>query len=119
MKFFLDENFPKKAKEILEETKNEVFDIRGTDLEGSKDTTIFEKAQEHKAIFLSTDRDFYHTIPSTYKNHNGIIVIALSQPNTKNILQKLNIALNYIKNVTIKSPVILLTDSKMYLHHNE
>ena len=34
MEFFLDENFPKKATDILEENGHRAFDIRGTELEG-------------------------------------------------------------------------------------
>ncbi len=62
MKFFLDENFPRKATCMLESHGFEVFDIRGTEIEGADDTTLFEKAQQHEAIFLTTDKDFYHTI---------------------------------------------------------
>lgn len=117
MKFFLDENFPKKAIEIIKEAGHEAVDIRGTEHEGCDDRFIFESAQENKAIFLTTDRDFYHTIPALYPSHYGIIVIALSQPNAVSILVKLRIAINYIRNVEIKSRVLLFTDSKMYLFY--
>jgi hypothetical protein len=37
VKFFLDENFPRKAARILKYQGFDVFDIRGTDLEGADD----------------------------------------------------------------------------------
>lgn len=44
MKFFLDENFPKAAVGMLEGMGHEVFDLRGTDREGSQDGDIFAEA---------------------------------------------------------------------------
>ncbi len=89
MNFFLDENFPKKATIYLEEEGYKVFDIRGTDKEGANDFEIFKIAQINQSIFLTTDKDFYHTINFHYNKHCGIIVIALSQPNSNQIIEKL------------------------------
>jgi predicted nuclease of predicted toxin-antitoxin system len=44
MKFFLDENFPKAAVGMLEGMGHEVFDLRGTEREGSQDGDIFAEA---------------------------------------------------------------------------
>lgn len=119
MNFFLDENFPKTAVSTLERKGHKVFDIRGTKHEGCSDFTIFDFAQKNKAIFLTTDKDFYHTIQFIRRNHFGIIVIALSQPNLKGILSKLNYALNYVENVEIKSRCLLLKDNQAYLNQNK
>lgn len=78
MKFFLDENFPLKAKEILEAKKHSIFDIRGTGKEGISDEKIFQISKKKKAVFLTTDKDFFHTIHFMHKPHYGVIVIALS-----------------------------------------
>ena len=115
MKFFLDENFPKKAAPILEAEGFKVFDIRGTDIEGADDEVLFEKAQAREAVFLTTDKDFFHTIQFLYEKHNGIIVIALSQPDAISILDKLKLALDIIKDHDIYSRCILLTDKKVYI----
>ena len=63
MKFFFDENFPRAAAGLLDARGHEWADIRGTDQEGSDDTTIFRMAQQQGAVFLTTDRDFFHTVP--------------------------------------------------------
>ncbi len=83
MNFFLDENFPKPVTQILISKGHQVFDMRSTEFEGSGDTKIFELAQEKGAIFLTTDKDFFHTIPFLYEKHRGIIVISLRQPIVK------------------------------------
>ena len=81
MTFFLDENFPKSAIPLLEESGHSVVDIRSTIHEGADDSFIFKLAQKHNAIFLTTDKDFFHTIPQFYKKHAGVVVITLRQPN--------------------------------------
>jgi len=42
MRLFLDENFPKIARDILESEGHKVFDIRGTNNEGLADSQLFE-----------------------------------------------------------------------------
>jgi len=119
MKFFLDENFPRKIIDLINKTENNIhkfYDNRGTAFEGCDDKTIFDKAQKKKAIFLTTDKDFFHTIPFLYKSHYGIIVIALSQPNANKIMDKFKYAFTFIKNQSFKSKTLLLTDKKVYLY---
>lgn len=116
MRFFLDENFPRKAARVLEAKGFVVFDIRGTGLEGADDKILFEKAQQHEAIFLTTDKDFYHTVPFFYESHQGVIVIALSQPDSRGILEKLELALDLIKRTPLYSKCLLIKDRKIYIH---
>ena len=71
MKFFLDENFPKNAVKYLKERNHKVIDLRGTEQEGLDDNSIFELAQKESAIFLTTDLDFFHTIPYKFVKHHG------------------------------------------------
>ncbi len=114
MRFFLDENFPKKAVEILEAAGHEVFDIRGSVHEGADDRSIFDLAQKHGAVFLTTDKDFYHTVPRLYRAHHGIIIIALSQPNGTAILNRFKSALGLLDNLQIESNALLLTETRLY-----
>ncbi len=118
MRFFLDENFPRKAAQIISELGHHVFDIRGTIDEGCEDKYIFEKAQEYQAVFLTTDKDFYHTFPFLYDSHSGIIVINLRQPNGPAILNKLSWALNFLAKNKISDCCLMLTDTKVYYIQN-
>jgi len=61
MRFFLDENFPKSAANMLRQIGHEVHDLRGSGREGLADSQIFDEAQLNESIFLTTDRDFFHT----------------------------------------------------------
>ena len=111
MKFLVDENIPKASSLLLREFKHEVIDVRGTDEEGLSDSDIFQLAQNLNAIFITSDKDFFHTIPFLFQSHHGIIVIALNQPNRINITQKLKWVLDNIDLDTIKNKVILLRDN--------
>ncbi|HNR30992.1 MAG TPA: DUF5615 family PIN-like protein [Candidatus Hydrogenedentes bacterium] len=110
MKFFLDENFPKAAHEFLMSRRHEVIDIRGTPKEGSDDATLFEVAQAAGAVFLTTDRDFFHTVPHLYDCHCGVVVVALRQPGRKNILDKLDWFLRHYAGITLENKVFQLRD---------
>ncbi len=80
MNFRLDENFPKSAVIFLHDTGHSA--ARSIDFigQGAEDVAVFELAQHRKAILLTTDRDFFHTIPYLFPEHNGVVVVALKQP---------------------------------------
>jgi len=115
MTFLLDENFPKRAIPILEAAGHSCLDIRGTDDEGSDDATLFQLAQDHHAILLTTDKDFFHTVPMRIASHCGVIVIALRQPNGAAILAELDKALAYLERHPLDNRILLLTDRRSYL----
>lgn len=110
MNFLLDENFPKSAERLLISLGHRVIDIRGTELQGINDFHLFEIAQQQKAVLLTTDRDFYHTIPLTYAKHSGVIVIALKQPNRAAILSRLKWVISHSLMDNIQDTIILIRD---------
>ena len=112
MTFFLDENIPSNATKYLLNSGHVVSDIRGSEMEGTSDQEIFTLSKKKNAIFLTTDKDFYHTIHLAEKPHHGIIVIALRQPNAKAILEKLSWVLDNRTRFRFENECILLTDSK-------
>ncbi len=111
MKFFLDENFPKSAERYLVLKGHTVFDIRGSSKEGIDDLQIFRLAQEKRATFLTTDRDFFHTIPHLFPEHYGIVIIALRQPNRNAIFSRLSWFIEHYKRETIFGKAYLLRES--------
>lgn len=110
MTFFLDENFPKSALELLSANGHGVLDIRGTSREGARDSEIFAMAQAEGAVLLTTDRDFFHTIPHLFPDHCGIVVIALRQPNRQAILGRLAWFLQHFAGQSLRGRALLLRD---------
>ena len=116
MNFFLDENFPKTAEALLAAHGHVTLDIRGTEHEGAEDPDIFGMAQDKQAVFLTTDRDFFHTVPHVWPNHNGIVVIALRQPNRRAILERLSWFLNRFGTQSLSGKAFLLRDRTYALY---
>ena len=115
MNFFLDENFPKIAVNYLKDSGHNVIDIRSTDNEGLDDYSIFKLCQSYSAIFLTTNRDFFHTIPFLFPKHYGVIVIALSQPNRSTIFEKLKWVVEESNINNFSNKIILLRDESYSL----
>ena len=110
MKFLLDENFPKAAIDFLEIRGHEALDFRGSADQVMKDDAVFTMAQSDQAVLLTTDRDFFHTIPHLFGRHFGVIVIALRQPNRAAILARLEWILTYIDESLYSNRVFQLRD---------
>ena len=90
MKFLLDENFPFSAVAFLRGRGHEVSTLADTCGRGAPDEDVFASAQALGAVLLTSDRDFYHTIPHLHPRHCGIVVMALRQPGRDAILSRLD-----------------------------
>ena len=89
MRILLDENFPKSASDVIVAAGHEVVPFEDVCDFGTDDETVFGRAQELGAVILTSDRDFYHTVPLLHPEHYGIVVVALRQPSRNGILERL------------------------------
>lgn len=89
MNVLLDENFPASAVSIVEAAGHTAISFAELCDFGEDDETVFEAAQSSNALILTSDRDFYHTMPLRHPQHAGIVVIALRQPSRAAILARL------------------------------
>ena len=110
MRFFLDENFPKAAISLLERAGHQCFDPRGTPLEGVEDDVLLEEASRTRSVFLTTDRDFYHTLQHRFSDHAGIVVIALKKPNRQALIDRLTWLLKNIDETELPGRAFQLRD---------
>lgn len=118
MHFFFDENFPLAVKHILEDQNHLVSHALDYFPNGTSDEILFHYAQKKKAVFLTTDKDFFHTIPFLSKNRTAaVIVIALKQPNRKNIVSRLKSFLHEINLELKPGNVYLITDTKIIVRN--
>ena len=119
MKILLDENFPKAARNFLESMGHEVLDIRGTPLEGSTDAVLFDFAQAENATILSTDKDFFHTLPLFHPEHCGIIVVSLRQPSGRALLKALESNWPLLASEDIRGKTFLIMDRRVLVRRGE
>ena len=109
MIFLFDENFPQAARQTLEVAGHKVFDLRTIEARGVPDTVVCTCAQKLRAVLLKTDKDFFHTVPFLYPEHQGVVVFSLRQPNRNAILARLSWFIGHMPAV-MKNKVYLLRD---------
>ena len=81
------------------------------------DDKLFAHAQEQNAIFVTTDKDFFHTIPLSFARHHGAIVITLRKPNRTDLLRRLTDALILLVQRDLHDTVWLVTDTRIRSRH--
>lgn len=114
MRFFLDENFPVTIKYFLEGFGHEVIRALDHYPQGTNDEILFKHAQNVNSIFLTTDKDFYHTIPFLYQYRTAaVIAITLSQPNRNKILDRLQVLLHSVDLQSNPQSVYLVSDNRI------
>ena len=114
MRFFLDENFPRAAADLLTSAGHDCSRALEHFPAGARDNVLFAKAQELNAIFITTDRDFFHTVPWLHARHAGVIAITLAQPNRTALLARLQDALGLLQGREPFHRVWLLTDDRLF-----
>ena len=97
MRFLLDENFPRSAADVIEECGHTAIPFASVCRFGDDDETVFRTAQRLDATILTSDRDFYHTVPLLHPLHAGIVVIALRQPSRALIHSRLKWFMKSVK----------------------
>jgi predicted nuclease of predicted toxin-antitoxin system len=114
MRFFLDENFPNLAAERLRDAGHQVY--RAIDLHpaGTPDVELFRDAQNKSAIFLTTDRDFFHTVPFFFAERTApVVAITLAKANSEHITKKLEELMKSIRLEDDPFAVFLVTDRRI------
>lgn len=114
MNFFLDENFPRPALARLQAAGNSAVHALEIFPPGTADTALFDHAQQHAAVFVTTDKDFFHTVPLAFAAHHGALVFTLRRPNRAELLRRLSDALTLLGDRSLRNTVWLITDTHIY-----
>lgn len=86
IRVFVDENIPKITVSELSAKGLEVFDIRGTVLEGISDEELWFYVQKNRSLLITTDKGFSQ---KRYDDHYGILIVNLKLPNQAKINLKI------------------------------
>ena len=119
MKFFLNENFPRPAVPQLQNAGHSAAHALDNFPPGTADDRLFAHAQTERAVFVTTDKDFFHTIPLAFEHHRGAIVITLRRPNRAYLLRRPAETLTTLGNRNLENTVWLVTDSRIYSRQRE
>ncbi len=107
MRFFLDENFPRPAIAFLQSAGHSASHALQNLSPGTED------AQKQTAILVTTDKDFFHTIPWTFEWHSDAIVITLRKANRADFLRRLADALALVGERDLDDTVWLVTEARV------
>lgn len=77
-----DENIPSMTIETLRTLGHDVLDIRGTPLEGSADSKLWDLGRAQERLLITTDKGFARR---RHEAHHGILIVRLRQPNRQRI----------------------------------
>jgi predicted nuclease of predicted toxin-antitoxin system len=110
MNFLLDENFPRPAVPLVEAAGHRAYSVLDFEPPGASDETVFRRAQCLGAVLLSTDKDFFHTVPFLFGSHAGVVVVSLRQPNRQALLARLTWFLAFMPH-ELSNKVYMLRDS--------
>jgi len=114
MRFYLDENFPILAADALQQLGHETFRAVDIHPHGAADKILFEDAQQRKAVFLTTDKDFFHTIPFLFPTRAAsVVAITLKQANSHQIVARLKALLSAVDLEQNTDGVFLVTDTRI------
>lgn len=114
MRFYLDENFPRSAARRLQDSGHQALHALDLLPPGTDDHDLFADAQRERAVFVTTDKDFFHTVPLSFSCHHGSIVISLRRPNREALLGRLEDALTELADRELENSVWLVTDSRIF-----
>ena len=117
MTFFLDENFPRPALADLQAAGHKASHALDSFPPGTDDDKLFAHAQEQNAIFVTTDKDFFHTIPLAFARHQGAIVITLRKANRADLLRRLNDVLALLGERGLPDTAWLVTETRIRSRH--
>jgi len=108
MKFLVDENIPSVTVQELRRRGHDVLDIRGTPLQGISDIELWNLAQAEKRLLVTTDKGF-----SEYrrKDHHGILIIRLRQPNERQIHARVITALRQFPEQSWPDLLVVMRDN--------
>jgi len=82
MNIVVDENIPSMTVEALRTSGHVVTDLRGTPEQGMDDAALWDKAQQEKALLVTTDKGFTE---HRSEAHFGLLIVRLHQPNRHKI----------------------------------
>lgn len=107
MKILVDENIPKSTVDALKDSGHDVLDIRGSKDEGISDIELWDMALKQQRLLISTDRGFTQR---RLEKHHGILIIALRQPNTLKIHDRIMTALEIFPSDQWENLLVIMRD---------
>jgi len=96
MRIKLDENLPSRAADVLRESGHDVDTVRGEELGGRDDPTVWRAAQSARRFLITQDLDFSDIRVYPPGAHQGLLLLRLRNPGRDALLATAHILENPI-----------------------
>ncbi len=117
MKFLTDENVAASTVVILRKEGHDVKDIKEERLYGTSDKEILRIACLEDRILISHDKDFLDLFSFTKIPHKGMILLRCHNQRPTNVQKHLLHLLHSDFKNKIESNLVILTETKVIVHH--
>lgn len=114
MRIIVDENIPRRTVAELRAQGHKVVDLRGSSKEGVDDDTLWQMAQQHRALLITTDKGFARF---RGQEHWGVLIIRLRQPNVRRIHNRILQVLDHFNRSDWRSMVVVARDTVLHWWH--
>lgn len=108
MKILVDENIPLLTVKALRGKGFDVIDIRATAEQGMTDVGLWQKAQDKKALLITTDKGF---ASRRDEHHYGVLIVRLKQPTRFKIHQRIMRAIQKYSEKEWRGLMVVMRDS--------
>ena len=118
MKFKLDENIPITVKEILNSFGYNTRAVIDQNLQGKSDTELWEAVLNEDRILITQDLDFADIRKYPLKQHPGIIILRLSNPSRRELIQKITSVFQKENIEQWRKCLVIITDRKIRIRNH-
>jgi predicted nuclease of predicted toxin-antitoxin system len=120
MKFKLDENIGTRGQDLLRAVGHDVETVRGQDLSGAADETLFKVCQQESRALITLDHDFGQVVRFPPESSHGIVILELPPRATSDaLLKRLQEFLSVLAMRPLGSELWIVEPGRVRIHQHE
>jgi predicted nuclease of predicted toxin-antitoxin system len=116
VRFKLDENLPRNAETLLQQTGHDVHTVLAEQLGGNPDPRVFGASQAEGRVLVTFDLDFSDIRAYPPANHCGIWVLRPHTQSIENTLALLRSALQVLKDEPVQKRLWIIEPERVRIH---
>jgi predicted nuclease of predicted toxin-antitoxin system len=113
MKFLVDMPLSPKTVDFLKNMGYEAIRVSELGMAKSKDSDIFDYAEQNDMIILSADLDFGTILAHTHSIKPSVIIFRLNDPSLEHVNSLLSSYLSNIEEELMKGVIVIIEDAKI------
>jgi len=113
MRFKLDENMPRSARELLAEFGHDVSTIVIQGLAGRDDQLVAETCKAEVRALITLDLDFADITAYPPQDYSGIVVLRLTVQDVPSVLDALRRFQSHLRNESVEARLWIVEDARI------